>query len=447
MTATVIGAGLAGSEAAFQLAERGVEVTLHEMRPVRMTPAHRTGRFAELVCSNSLRADGIENAAGLLKEEMRRAGSLVMAAAERSRVPAGGALAVDRDLFSTAIESALGNHPRVAIRRGEVVAVPADGVTIVATGPLTSDALAADLRRLVGEEHLAFFDAIAPILAADSVDRDIVFPQSRYGELADGDYLNCPFDAADYERFVTELAAAEQAPRHEFEKDIPFFEGCLPVEEMARRGPETLRFGPLRPTGLTDPRTGRRPWAVAQLRRDDRAGEHLNLVGFQTNLRFGEQDRVFRMIPGLAAVEFVRHGTIHRNTYLNAPRVLGTTFQLRSNPSILIAGQLSGVEGYVESTAAGLMAGIHASRLLAGLAPIVPPPETALGALADYLGSSDPRHFVPTKIAFGLMPPLPGRVKGKGERRRRHSERALAAIEPWLAAVGAAAVRAGLPAA
>ena len=439
MKATVIGGGLAGSEAAFQLAARGVKVTLYEMRPQTMTPAHQTGRFAELVCSNSLRGDTLDTAAGLLKEEMRRAGSLVMSAAARARVPAGKALAVDREVFSTHIEQTLDGMDEVTIVREEVPRLPDEGVVVMATGPLTSDPLAEDLRSRVGVEHLAFFDAIAPIIAADSVDRSVVFAQSRYGEPNTGDYLNCPFDRPGYEAFVTALVAAEQAPRHDFEKDIPFFEGCLPVEEMAARGPDTMRFGPLRPVGLTDPRTGRRPWAVVQLRQDDIAGEHLNIVGFQTNLRFGEQDRVFRMIPGLENAEFVRHGTIHRNTYLNAPQLLGDTYRLKSDPRIFVAGQLSGVEGYIESTAAGLMAGIHAARGLGDLPLRVPPRETAMGSLAYYLANSDPAHFVPTKIAFGLIPPLAERIRSKKERRLALSERALAALSPWLVEVGASA--------
>ncbi|MFN7973503.1 MAG: methylenetetrahydrofolate--tRNA-(uracil(54)-C(5))-methyltransferase (FADH(2)-oxidizing) TrmFO [Acidobacteriota bacterium] len=449
MRATVIGAGLAGSEAAFQLATRGVAVTLWEMRPVKMTPAHRTGRFAELVCSNSLRSQSLENAAGLLKEEMRRAGSLVMAAAARASVPAGSALAVDRALFSTHIEETLAALPRVEIVRGEVAELPppAEGEAVVlATGPLTSDALAESVRSVVGEEHLAFFDAIAPIVSAESIDRSIVFKQSRHGEPADGDYWNCPMDRDGYRAFWEALVAAEKAPLHDFEKDIPFFEGCLPVEEMARRGEDTLRFGPLRPIGLTDPRTGRRPWAVVQLRQDDIAGDHLNLVGFQTNLTFPEQDRVFRTIPGLANAELVRHGTIHRNSYLNAPRLLTATFQLRARPRTFVAGQLSGVEGYIESAASGMMAGIHAATVLAGAEPVAPPRETVLGSLAHYLANADARHFVPSKAAFGLMPDLGTGVRGKGERRRAQAERALAAISPWLAIIGAERARAVLAA-
>lgn len=445
-SATVIGAGLAGSEAAFQLAARGIDVTLHEMRPLKMTPAHKSGRFAELVCTNSLRSDSLENAAGLLKDELRRAGSLVLAAADRARVPAGQALAVDRELFSLAIEDVLARHPRVTIARDEVTRLPEASLVIVATGPLTSDPLAAHMRKLLGEEHLSFFDAIAPIVSTDSVDRGIVFAQSRHGEPSDGDYLNCPLQREQYLRLVEELVLAKKAPLHEFESEIPFFEGCLPVEEMARRGPDTLRFGPLRPIGLSDPRTGRRPYAVVQLRQDDIAGEHLNMVGFQTNLTFPEQDRVFRLIPGLERAELVRHGTIHRNTYLNAPRLLADTFQLKARPELLIAGQLSGVEGYVESTASGLMAGINAAILLCGGRPAPPPRATVMGSLAYYLSHADPRHFVPSKAAFGLLPDLPSRVRDKGARRRAQVERARAELGPWLHAIGADDARASLAA-
>lgn len=430
---TVVGAGLAGSEAAWQAAERGVRVTLLEMRPERLTPAHRGGACAELVCSNSLRGAGLEHAVGLLKEEMRRLGSLVMAAADAHAVPAGAALAVERDAFSAHITRALEQHPNVTIRRGVVSEIPA-GPCIIATGPLTAAELGAAIARFVGEESLAYYDAAAPIVSAESVDLAVAYRASRYGKGGGDDYLNCPFSEQQYRVFWEALRDAETAPRESFDP-IPFFEGCLPVEEMARRGPDTLRFGPLKPVGLRDPRTGRLPHAVAQLRPENAAGTLYNLVGFQTSLRLAEQRRVFRLIPGLEAAEFERYGVMHRNTFLCSPRLLLPTLQARRRADLWFAGQITGVEGYVESAASGLVAGLGAARLLGGQDPLVPPAETAIGALCHYVAGADPTHFQPMNAAFGLIPPLEENVRDRRLRRGRLAERALQAIAGYRAAV------------
>ncbi len=424
----IIGGGLAGCEAAWQLARRGVPVRLHEMRPVRSTPAHKTGDLAELVCSNSLRSDVLTNAAGLLKEEMRRFGSLILSAADAARVPAGSALAVDRAEFARRITTALAGDPLVEIVREEVTELPApERLAIVATGPLTSDALAGSIAAFTGQEYLYFYDAISPVVEADTIDMAVAFRASRYGrgEEEAGDYLNCPMDEAQYDRFYDALMAAATVTWHEFERDH-FFEGCLPIEELARRGRDTLRFGPMKPVGLTDPRSGRRPHAVVQLRQDNRAATHYNLVGFQNHLKWGEQARILRLIPGLEEAEFVRFGQIHRNSFINSPALLRPTYQTRSREKLLFAGQISGVEGYLESAAAGLMAATSAAALALGREPRPFPATTALGALAHYITEADPAHFVPTNIAFGLFPPLPRRIRDKRRRNQLLAERALA---------------------
>ena len=478
---TVIGGGLAGTEAAWQAASRGVAVVLHEMRPVKPTAVHKTDGLAELVCSNSFRGDKLDNAVGLLKEEMRRLGSLIMRCADEARVPAGAALAVDRDVFSSRVTEAIGSHPLISIRRGEVTAIPssADGPVIVATGPLTSDALSAEIAAIVGSKHLYFYDAISPIVSGESIDRSKVFRASRWGrslrreELppeggsyadpnqepavsrnpnpvvsafrrnesaaapacgvddGEGDYLNCPFTKEEYERFYAALMAAEKAPLHHFDKPT-FFEGCLPIEVMASRGVDTLRFGPMKPVGLPDPRTGREAYAIVQLRQDNLAGDHFSLVGFQTQMKWGEQARVLKMIPGLEHAEFLRYGMIHRNTYVNSPTVLRETWQTRMRDDLFFAGQMSGVEGYVESAASGLIAGRNAAALALGEPPAAPPRTTAIGALAYYASHADPKHYVPSNIAFGLIPPLERRVKSKKDRNIALSERALKDLADWL---------------
>ena len=425
----VIGAGLAGSEAAWQLARRGLGVRLFEMRPVRMTEAHRTALFGELVCSNSLRSDSMDTAVGVLKEEMRRLGSLVIAAADRARVPAGSALAVDRDEFARALTDALNGDPLVEVVREEVIAIPA-GPTILASGPLTSPALEADLNRLVGARHLYFYDAIAPVVSAESIDMEIAFRASRWGRGGD-DYINCPLDEAEYGGFVAALLAAEKVAAHPFERPV-YFEGCMPIEEMARRGPRTLAFGPMRPVGLDDPRRARRPYAVVQLRQDDRAARLYNMVGFQTKMTYPEQRRVLRMIPGLARAEFVRLGSLHRNTFIDSPRLLRPTLQLRAIDSLFMAGQMIGVEGYVESAAMGLLAAINASRFCRNTEPIVPPRETALGSLIAYITDRERRDFQPMNANYGLMPPLTDRLRDR-ERKIAMGKRALTALEGWAA--------------
>lgn len=426
---SVIGAGLAGTEAAYQLAHRGARVRLYEMRPVRMTEAHRTDLFGELVCSNSLRNASLETAVGVLKEEMRRMGSLVMAAAERARVPAGAALAVDRERFAGFLTAALTAEPRVEIIRQEVTAIPA-GPVIIATGPLTSSALAAALHELIGGDYLYFYDAIAPIVTADSIDMNVAFRASRYGKGDGDDYINCPMSEDEYQRFVAELVAAEKVSPHPFERPV-YFEGCMPIEEMARRGPQTLAFGPMRPVGLIDPRTGKRPAAVVQLRQDDAAGRLYNMVGFQTKMIYAEQRRVLRMIPGLEHANFVRLGSLHRNTFIDSPRLLRPTMALRARSGLFLAGQMIGVEGYVESAAAGLLAAINVSRILQRNEALVPPPETALGSLVAYVTDSSRKSFQPMNANFGLMPEVEGNPRGRA-RKAALAARALSAMDAWL---------------
>jgi methylenetetrahydrofolate--tRNA-(uracil-5-)-methyltransferase len=434
-TVTVVGGGLAGSEAAWQIARRAVPVRLYEMRPVRPTAAHRTDRLAELVCSNSLKSLELSTAHGLLKEEMTRLGSLVLECAHRCRVPAGAALAVDRDGFAAAVTEALAREPLVTIVREEVREIPPDGVVILAVGPLVSEALASAIAALTGREHLYFFDAIAPVVESESIDREIAFASSRYGKGGGADYLNCPFTADEYGRFIDSVLAGEKAPLHEHDR-TPFFEGCLPIEEMARRGRDTLAFGPMKPVGLIDPRTGRRPHAVVQLRQDDLAAEHWSMVGFQTQLRWPEQERIFRTIPGLANARFVRLGQVHRNCYINAPAVLGPDLATRGRAGLFFAGQISGVEGYTESAATGLLAGINAVRALRGDSPVQLPSTTMLGALCRYLSCSSSAGFQPMNAAFGLLPDPPRRIRDRRERRIARSEVALAAVDAWIRETG-----------
>ena len=425
---TVVGGGLAGSEAAWQAAERGVRVTLCEMRPHRMTPAHVSDRLAELVCSNSLGSDLPDRAAGLLKVELRYLNSLVLACADGARVPAGGALAVDRELFAAEVTRRIEAHPHIRLVREEVTAIP-ESPAVIATGPLTSDTLAESIAALTGQEHLYFYDALAPIVAADSIDVAAAFRASRYGR-GDADYINCPMTEEEYERFVEALVAAERIPLHEFEQeDARFFEGCLAVEVMAARGRDTLAFGPLRPVGLTDPRTGKRPYAVVQLRQDNLAGTLYNLVGFQTNLRYGEQERVFRLIPGLEQAEFVRYGQMHRNTFINAPLLLEPTMGFQNRPGLFFAGQITGVEGYVGSVGSGWVAGVNAARFVLGQQPLALPRTTMLGALCHYVSHAEPDAFQPMKANFGLLPPLSPPVRNKRKRYHAYAERALADLE------------------
>jgi methylenetetrahydrofolate--tRNA-(uracil-5-)-methyltransferase len=473
----VIGGGLAGCEAAWQAAGRGVPVTIHEMRPVRPTEVHKTDRLAELVCSNSFRGDKLDNAVGLLKEEMRRLDSLVMHAADVARVPAGAALAVDRELFARTVTQAIHEHSLITLVREEVPSIPdaAPGApVIIATGPLTSPDLSAAIVRFVGQDHLYFYDAISPIVLAETIDMSKVFRASRWnrntrrevgirdspldpargdpelvggsgfamGSVApptgktcgtddgEGDYLNCPLNADQYRAFYTALTAAESATVHDFDRE-KFFEGCLPIEVMAHRGEDTLRFGPMKPVGLVDPRSGRQPYAAVQLRQDNLAGDHYSLVGFQTQLKWGEQARVLRMIPGLENAEFVRFGMVHRNTYINGPSVLRETWQTHGNASLFFAGQVSGVEGYVESAASGLIAGRNAAALVLGEGLRVPPRSTAIGALAYYVSHANPRDYQPTNITFGIMEPPPVRLRDKRQRNLAIAERALGDLEAW----------------
>jgi methylenetetrahydrofolate--tRNA-(uracil-5-)-methyltransferase len=433
----IIGGGLAGSEAAWQLARRGIPVVLHEMRGVRMTPAHQTDGLAELVCSNSFRSDDADrNAVGLLHQEMRALGSLVMDAADAARVPAGSALAVDRDVFSALVTTRLLAHPAITLRREEIAAPdPSWEEVIIATGPLTSDALSAFIIARTGEANLAFFDAIAPIVHADSIDRNIAWAQSRYDRGADGgegaDYLNCPLDREQYHAFVAALLAGEKTRFKEWEANTPYFEGCMPIEVMAERGPETLRFGPMKPVGLRDPRTGRRPHAVVQLRQDNRSGTLWNIVGFQTKLKHAEQLRIFRTIPGLEGAEFARLGGLHRNSFIRSPVLLDPTLRLRADPRLTFAGQITGCEGYVESAAVGLMAGCFTAARALGRTPAPPPPETALGALLGHItGGALADSYQPMNINFGLFPPAPG--IGKKDRKQAMTDRARAALAAWL---------------
>jgi methylenetetrahydrofolate--tRNA-(uracil-5-)-methyltransferase len=428
----VIGAGLAGSEAAWQIARRGVRVRLHEMRPVRMTEAHQTGMFGELVCSNSLRNDSMETAVGVLKEEMRRLGSLTIATADRVRVPAGSALAVDREEFARILTETLAAHPLVEVVRTEATEI-APGPTIVATGPLTSPAFGEALNRIVGERNLYFYDAIAPIVTAASIDMDVAFMASRWGKGGE-DYINCPLDKVQYTAFVAAVIAAEKVAAHSFEKQI-YFEGCMPIEEIARRGPMTLAFGPMRPVGLAHPRTGERPFAVVQLRQDDGAGRLFNMVGFQTKMTYPEQRRVLRMIPGLERAEFVRLGSLHRNTFIDSPRLLRPTLQFRGRDDLFLAGQMIGVEGYVESAAAGLLAAINAAQMVTGRELLVPPPETALGSLVAYITDASRRDFQPINANYGLMPDLKVRARGR-EKKIEMGRRAISAFEQWIASHG-----------
>lgn len=432
----VVGGGLAGCEAAWQLAERGFDVVLYEMRPVRGTPAHQTETLAELVCSNTFKSTETSNAHGLLKAEMRLLGSVVLWAADHARVPGGSALTVDRERFAASVQHRVASHPRITIDRREVTELPSPG--IVATGPLTSEALTAALQQRLGVESLAFYDAIAPIVSGDSIDTSIAFRASRWGKetfessasTGDGAYFNCPMSRAEYEAFLDALIAADQYQGKEFDP-IPYFAGCMPVEEMARRGRDTLRFGPMKPIGLTDPRTGTRPWAVVQLRMEDADGRMWNMVGFQTRMRTGEQQRVLRMIPGLEGAELLRHGSIHRNTYVNAPATLTPWLSLRDDSLTLLAGQLTGVEGYTESAATGILAGINLARQLRGDEAVLPPPTTMLGALYRYLRDADPRHFQPMNANFGLVDELPDPPRDKAAKRERLAERSLDAMAAW----------------
>jgi len=430
----VIGGGLAGTEAAWQIARAGGSAVLHEMRPARSTAAHKTDLLAELVCSNSLKSEQESTAPWLLKEELRRMGSLLIDIAAQARVPGGHALTVDRDRFAGAVTSALESHPSIEIRREEVVSLPTGGITVVATGPLTSDALAGDIARRTGSERLYFYDSISPIVEADSIDLSTAFRASRYGKSIDssGDYLNCPFDKDQYDRFVGALLDAERHEGH-IPDDVPYFEACLPIEELARRGRDTLRFGPMKPVGLSDPRTGRRPYAVVQLRQEDLRAASYNLVGFQNSLRYPEQERILRMIPGLENAEFLRLGQIHRNTYINAPALLSSTLELKDSPGVFFAGQISGVEGYVEAIATGLVAGRHAAARAAGNEPRLLPRHTALGSLCAYISGADPGGYQPANMTFDLLPPLEEPVRDKRARRAGQCRRALAALEEYLA--------------
>ena len=428
MEVTVIGAGLAGSECAWQLAQRGIDVILREMKPEKKTPAHTTDQFAELCCSNSLRRDQLENAVGLLQEERRRMGSLILSCADATRVEAGGALAVDRHGFAALVTERIRNHPRIRVVPGEVTALPEQGKVVVASGPLTSDALAQELQKLLGaDSDLHFYDAAAPLVSAESVDMDKAWFGSRY-DRGTADYVNCPMTEEEYDAFWQALTTAQEAEVHGFE-DKMVFEGCMPVEVMARRGHDTLCYGPLKPRGLKDPRTGKEPYAVVQLRRDNAAGTVYNLVGFQTHLRFPEQRRVFSMIPALHNAEFLRYGVMHRNTFLNSPRLLDRYYRLKSRPEISFAGQMTGVEGYVESAASGFLVGVETARRLTGRPPINFPQETAVGALALYVSNPAATAFQPMNINFGIIPPLDHRVKGKRNKNAELSQRSLAIID------------------
>lgn len=429
MSITVIGAGLAGCEAAWQIAEAGIDVTLYEMKPVRFSPAHHSPNFAELICSNSLKAERVESAAGLLKEEMRRLGSLLMQCADFCRVPAGGALAVDRDAFSELVTKKITENPRIHVVHEEIKEIPQDGITVISTGPLTSDALAERIFSLCGGS-LSFFDAAAPIVTRESLNMERIFAASRYDKGNDDAYLNCPMNKEEYERFYAELVSAERAPVHDFDvADPKVYEGCMPVEVMAQRGADTLRFGPLKPVGLRDPRTGHRPWAVVQLRREDKQGTLYNLVGFQTNLKFGEQKRVFGLIPGLENAEFTRYGVMHRNTFLNSPQVLNSDYSLRKNPNLFFAGQITGVEGYMESASSGIMVGLNAVRRFKGQNSIILPATTMIGALSRYVQNGGESDFQPMGANFGIMPPIEPHIRDKKARYAAISARALKDLE------------------
>ncbi|WP_100403063.1 FADH(2)-oxidizing methylenetetrahydrofolate--tRNA-(uracil(54)-C(5))-methyltransferase TrmFO [Bacillus sp. FJAT-42315] len=428
-TVNVIGAGLAGSEAAYQIAERGIKVHLYEMRPVKQTPAHHTDQFAELVCSNSLRANGLTNAVGVLKEEMRKLNSVIISAADDCAVPAGGALAVDRHEFAAKVTERVKNHPNVTVFHEEVTEIP-EGITVIATGPLTSPSLSEKLKELTGQDYLYFYDAAAPIIEKDSIDMNKVYLKSRYdkGEAA---YLNCPMTEEEFDRFYEALISAETVPLKEFEKEI-FFEGCMPIEVLAKRGKKTMLFGPMKPVGLEDPKTGKRPYAVVQLRQDDAAGTLYNIVGFQTHLKWGPQKEVMRLIPGLEQAEIIRYGVMHRNTFINSPKVLKPTYQLKDQERLLFAGQMTGVEGYVESAASGLMAGINAAKLAKGEEPLVAPAETSIGSMACYITTANEKNFQPMNANFGLFPELPVKIRNKKERYEAHATRALDKIQTFV---------------
>jgi methylenetetrahydrofolate--tRNA-(uracil-5-)-methyltransferase len=432
---TVIGGGLAGSEAAWQAAARGLRVRLYEMRPLRPTPAHRTANLGEIVCSNSLKSDEPGSAPFMLKEELRRGGSLLIRIAHETAVPAGAALAVDRERFSEAVTRALNQHPNIEVVREEAQAIPADGVVVIATGPLTSPALSESLARLTGSTHLYFYDAISPVVEAETVNTDIAFRAARYDK-GGADYLNCPMYEEDYARFYEALIAAESVPLHEFEQTM-YFEGCLPIEEIARRGRDTLRFGPMKPVGLRDPRTGLMPYAAVQLRQENLLADSYNLVGFQNHLKFGEQKRILRLIPGLEQAEFIRFGQIHRNTFICAPAVLGETLQMRTAPRVLFAGQIAGGEGYIEAMATGFMAGVHAACLARGQTPEAPPRHTAMGSLVNYIANAEAKNFQPMNITFALLPPLAPelrrRAKRKVDRHRLQVEIGLKDFDDWRA--------------
>jgi len=431
---TIIGGGLAGSEAAWQAANAGAKVRLWEMRGVKPTPVHVGDKLAELVCSNSLKSNLLTNAAGLLKEEMRRLNSLIVAAGNASSVPAGEALAVDRELFAACITGKLESHPNITLERAEVTTVDENTAHIVATGPLTSDALAAEVGRLTGQSQLFFYDAVAPTIDASTIDREKAFMASRYDK-GDAAYLNCPFSKAEYQAFYEALLSAELAPLAEHEAKVPYFEGCLPIEVLASRGPKTLSFGPMKPVGLTDPRTGHRPWACLQLRQENRAGTLFSMVGFQTRMKWGDQKRVFRMIPGLENAEFVRYGVIHRNTYIQSPQVLADTLQMKSYPNVFFAGQITGVEGYVEAAATGILAGRNAARHLRGQPLLTLPDTTMLGALANYVAHYDGKDFQPMNANWGIVPPLPDRIRDKKEKNTLLAERGLSALDAWMPAL------------
>jgi methylenetetrahydrofolate--tRNA-(uracil-5-)-methyltransferase len=431
----IIGAGLAGSEAAWQCARRGVPVELYEMRPVRSTPAHQTGDFAELVCSNSLKSDSENTAPWLLKEEMRRAGSLLMEIARETSVPAGHALAVDRATFAGKVTEAISREPLITVRREEVTKISEDQITIIATGPLTSDALSQEIARLSGSSHLYFFDSISPIVEAESIDMAKVYMAARYDK-GTADYINCPMSNEEYDRFYDALVSAESVEARDWEK-LNYFEGCLPIEEIARRGRDTLRFGPMKPVGLRDPRTGRQPYAVVQLRQENLRADSYNLVGFQNHLKYGEQARVLRLIPGLENAKFLRYGQIHRNTYINGPTLLEATLQMKQCPGIFFAGQICGVEGYVESIATGLMAGVHAAASANGLQPVPPPRSTAFGSLVHYVTQADAKNFQPANITFDLLPALDRRIRDRKERHRVQCELALQDFQGWLDKIAA----------
>ncbi|MGE5678265.1 MAG: methylenetetrahydrofolate--tRNA-(uracil(54)-C(5))-methyltransferase (FADH(2)-oxidizing) TrmFO [Pseudomonadota bacterium] len=423
----VIGGGLAGSEAAWQLARRDIKVRLYEMRPVNNTPAHHTDKLGELVCSNSLRSNQLENAVGLLKEEMRRLGSLIMECADAKALPAGGALAVDREGFSQEITDRISNHPNIELVREEIVEIPKDEYVIVATGPLTSEKLFASIGSMMDNDYLYFYDAAAPIVAYESINSDKVYKASRYDK-GDSDYINCPMSEEEYNSFLHELVNAEVAPLKSFEKEI-VFEGCMPVETMAKRGPQTLLFGPLKPVGLIDPRTGKLPYAVVQLRQDNKEGTLYNIVGFQTHLKWGEQKRVFSMIPGLENAEFARYGVMHRNTYINSPKVMRPTLQFHNNDKLFFAGQMTGVEGYVESSSSGLVAGINMAKVFKGEKPVVFPNTTAHGALCHYITDNTNKNFQPMNVNFGIFPQPEYRIKNKKEKSVYYAERALKDLE------------------